>query len=127
MNRIRDYKIMPVRGMEYSTNDINKLTLFKGESLRHFTVKAVLFHQLRKLKHDVISEVEIPGLGVGDLIDLTLQIHYEIEFTQTKSIRDGKADKYKRTGFDVIVIDCRKIPDDFKGMQKFLDPYIVVD
>ena len=124
--RIRDYKSYQIRGMVYDHSDINKIKMHPSESYAHFMAKAALFHKLRRLHHDVLTEVVVQGLGVGDLVDLTRQIQYELEFSH-KCIRDSKINKYWRKDYDIIVINCTKMPPHIKDISKFLEDYIVVD
>ena len=127
MRKLNDYKQYSTRGMEYDKSDVNKVTIFTSESLKHWVAKTILFYKLRQLGHNVVSEVPIPGLGVADLIDLTLNIQYEIELDVHKHIRESKAKKYQRDGVEIIVVHCHKMPTDIKELSSFLDPYIIVD
>ena len=126
LRKLNDYKQYSKRGMEYNQSDINKIPIFQAESYKHWIAKCTLFFQLRRIGHDVIGEFVIPGLGVGDLFDLDTSVQYEIEFSG-KKIRESKAEKYKRTGVEIIVVNCNGMPTDIKDIQKFLDPYIIVD
>jgi len=113
--------------VEYDKSDVNKIPVLNAESLKHWVAKSLLFYKLRRLGHDVVSEVPIPGLGVADLIDLTLNVQYEIELDVHKHIRLSKAEKYGRDGVEIIVVHCHNMPTDIKELNKFLDQYIVVD
>ena len=114
--------------------------------------KACLFYLLRKMKHDVSSEWRTPK-GYVDLCDKTTRTFYEIEFHPSAGIPEGEAvycvsedeahrfsvgdsspkfrsrkfDLYRVTGYEVIVIDCSRIPLDMEGMKEYLDQYIIPD
>ena len=127
MKRIKDYKQYQIRGVVYEQSDINKLAMFPGESLQHYVVKSVLVWKLRHLKHDILTEAEIPGCGVADLLDLNTSTQYEIEFSHSKGVRNSKIAQYQRAGVEIIIVDCHKIPTDMMELMKFLDDWIVPD
>ena len=127
MKRVKDYKHYSVRGLIYTESDLNKIPVFQGETLKHFLAKAILFYKLRRLKHDVLSEVEIPGLGVGDIVDLSANVQYEIELDVHKHIRESKAKKYARKDFDVIVVHCHNLPLNIHEISKYLEQFVVPD
>ena len=77
---------------------------------------------------------------------------FEIEFHSSRKYRSLKIDLYRVTGavvshtnrtspvvtgsalrsvdsasYEVIVIDCLRIPPDMEGMRKYLDQYIIPD
>ena len=128
MYKVKDADGLAVRGLLYDERDVNKLKMFPNEILKHYVAKAILFHILRrKLKHDVISEFVVTGCGVGDLLDLSARVQYEIEFNTHKYIREGKAEKYKNRGIEVIVVHCNKMPMDIKKAVKYLERYLVYE
>jgi hypothetical protein len=58
------------------------------------------------MNHDVLTEFEITGFGIGDILDLSTRItcQYEIE-TTLKSARHQKTiQKYARKGLDIIIV-----------------------
>jgi hypothetical protein len=110
----------------YSNSELNKLNMFKSESLQHFMAKAALFHVLRRMKHDVVTEFALPN-GVGDLLDVTTSTHYELEFNFKKHHRKSKIARYKRPGFEIIVINCDKLPTEYNDLAKQLKDFIVPD
>jgi hypothetical protein len=109
----------------YDHRDINKLIQFPGETLKHFLAKAILFHRLREFKHDVVTEFEITGCGVGDILDLTANVQYEIESHPKRNIRNRKLELYKRTGCEIIIVDCSKLPTDLNEVAEYLEKFIV--
>ena len=48
---------------------------------------------------------------------------YELEHI----IERSKFDKYKITGYDIIIVDCSKISMDIKEIRKYLQQFIVND
>jgi hypothetical protein len=122
---------------------LNALRLFDtGESYRHFMAKAALFWSLRKLGHEVTTEVEVfgrgptephwtfgtyRGLGTADVLDLTTRVQYEIEVSHMPSKWRRKADQYKRDGWEIIVIPIHKAPSDLEGLLDYVKQYIQPD
>jgi hypothetical protein len=100
--------------------------MFGRESRKHFMVKACLFHLLRTMKHDVVTEFDLPN-GVGDLLDVTTSTHYELEFQFKKHHRERKIAQYKRPGFEIIVINCDKLPTKYNALARELKEFIVPD
>ena len=82
---------------------------------------------LRDLKHDVISEVEIVGVGVCDLFDRSVNVIYEIETSHSPKYRRLANEIYKQTGVEVIVIYVKDLPDDIFQRYMKLKEYIIPD
>ena len=104
----------------------NHLTKFSNESYRHFIAKACLFWLLRNLKHDVATEWKVPN-GYVDICDKTTRTLYEIEFQASRKFRSRKLKKYNITGYEIIIVDCSKIPLDINEIRKYLEQFIVLD
>ena len=104
----------------------NHLTKLSSETYRHFIAKACLFYLLRKMKHDVSSEWKVPN-GYVDLCDKTTRTFYEIEFHPSPKFRSRKIDLYRVTGYEVIVIDCSRMPPEMEGMKEYLEEFIIPD
>ena len=118
----RDYK---QRGIIYLPEHVNTLKMHTTETIEHWIAKALVFRLLRRMNHNVITEFEITGMGVGDIFDLTTSTQYEIEtISYPKYIRD-RAKQYIRIGVDVIVIPLKKLPDDVKEREKALKEYVL--
>jgi len=98
----------------------------KMETMPHFMAKACLFFQLCELRHDIRTEWRVPN-GFVDIVDLTTQTIYEIEFHHGKGHRNRKIDLYHMSGFEVIVVDCHKLPPTLDEMAVYLEQYIVPD
>jgi len=104
----------------------NHLTKFSNESYKHFIAKACLFWLLRDLKHDVATEWRVTN-GYVDICDKTTNTLYEIEFQASPKFRSRKLTKYNLIGFDIIIVDCSKIPSDIDEIRKYLEQFIIFD
>jgi len=49
----------------YDRNDLNKLITIDNEKLNHFSAKAIMFYVLSELDHDITTECQIIGVGMG--------------------------------------------------------------
>ena len=94
------------------------------ETLDHWITKALLFRLLRKMKHDVITEFEITGMGIGDVFDITTSVQYEVETTSYSKFIERRRQDYERTGVEVIVIPLAKLPVGLKEREKVLMDYV---
>ena len=122
--RIIDKRDYNMRGILYLNEHVNTLKMHTKETIDHWVTKALVFRLLRKMKHDVVSEFEITGMGVGDIFDLTNSVQYEIETrSNPKHIKD-RAKQYQRIGVDVIVIPIKKLPKDISQRERALKDYI---
>ena len=88
--------------------------------------KACLFWILRDLKHDVATEWKVPS-GYVDICDKTTRTLYEIEFQASQKFRSRKQKKYNVTGYELIIVDCSKMPNDIDAIRKFLKNFIIFD
>ena len=104
----------------------NHLTKFSNESYKHFMAKASLFWLLRNLKHDVATEWKVPN-GYVDICDKTTHTLYEIEFQTSPKSRSRKLKQYQMTGYEIIIINCSKMPSDIKEIQKYLKQFILIN
>ena len=111
----------------YDKSDVNKLVHDFREKLNHFCAKAILFMILRELKHDVVSEVEIVGIGFSDLFDISSNVLYEFETSGGKGYQKKSNKIYKQTGVEVIVINVKDLPDDLFQRYLKLREYVVPD
>jgi hypothetical protein len=124
MNRIKDKRNYRQRGMIYQPGDVNALRMHPKETLDHWITKAILFRLLRKMGHDVITEFEITGMGVGDVFDLTTRVQYEVETTSHSKFLQKRKEDYSRVGVEVIVIPLARLPEDMKGREKELEGWV---
>ncbi len=108
-------------------NDINNLKMFTKESLDHWVAKALVFHILRKMKQKVVSEFEITGVGLGDILDLMTNTQYEIETVNNRNCHQKKVEQYRRIGVDVVVIPTNKLPTGLNNRYKVIKQYIRLD
>ena len=125
MNRIIDNREYKQRGILYLPEHINTLKMHVNETLDHWLTKAIVFRLLRRMKHDVVTEFEITGMGVGDILDLTANVQYEIETTSYPKYIQDRAKQYIRLGVDVIVIPLKKLPNDLKNREKALEDWLI--
>jgi hypothetical protein len=95
-----------------------------SESYPHFMAKAAMFYILRRAKHIVLTEWRVAN-GYVDIVDRTTRTFYEIERTASKKFRERKYELYKTTGYEVIVVDCSKMPSEIEELYKHLDPFVV--
>ena len=111
----------------YDWNDLNKLVIAGNEKINHFISKAIMFYILSELNHDVVAECNVIGIGRLDLYDLTTKVIYEFETTGCKSVQQRVNNIYKQTGFEIIVIDVRELPDDIFQRYLKLKEYVIPD
>ncbi|MFA5771991.1 MAG: hypothetical protein WC974_04595 [Thermoplasmata archaeon] len=104
----------------------NHLTKFCNESYRHFIAKSCLFYLLRKLDHDLRTEWKVPN-GYVDIVDMTTRTMYELEFHVAPSVRNRKVELYRQAGYEIIIVDCSKLPSDLTNMARYLEQYVVPD
>ena len=122
----------------------NHLTKLSSESCKHFVAKAILFWILRDIqmnqrfivhlnsglnsnvKHDVSSEWKVPN-GYVDLCDKTTRTLYEVEFHVSKSYRNRKIEQYRMPGYEIIIVDCSKLPSDVDEIRFYLEQFVVTD
>jgi len=105
---------------------LNHLTKFSNEPYKHFMAKSCLFWLLRKMKHEVASEWLI-GDGYADICDKTTRTLYEIEFQVSAKHFAEKREQYNITGYEVIIVNCSKLPLNINEMKKFLEQFILPD
>ena len=86
--------------------------------------KACLFWLLRKLKHDIATEWKVPN-GYVDICDKTTRTLYEFEFQSSIKFRSRKLDQYRIIGYEIIIIDCSKMPSDIYDIKKYLEKNII--
>ena len=111
----------------YNDSDLNRLVIAGVEKLNHFITKAIMFYILRELKHDVVTESEIVGIGRIDLYDISTRTVYEFETHVSPKYRKQANEKYVQANVEVIVININKLPDDFKKRYKMLKEFVIID
>ncbi|MBI5000770.1 MAG: hypothetical protein HZB92_04490 [Euryarchaeota archaeon] len=77
MKRIIDHRGYRQRGLIYLPQHVNTLKAHPHETLDHWLAKALVFRILREMNHEVVTEFEITGMGVGDIFDLTTSVQYQ--------------------------------------------------
>ena len=105
---------------------LNHLTKFSNETFEHWMAKATLFYLLRRMKHKVFSEFRVTN-GYVDIVDQTTMTFYEIERSVSRKVRERKYELYRTTGYEIIVIDCSKMPDDLESLKDYIGSFVVPD
>ncbi|MBN1539710.1 MAG: hypothetical protein JW939_06150 [Candidatus Thermoplasmatota archaeon] len=52
---------------------------------------------------------------------------YEIEFHVSKKYRNRKIEQYRMSSYEIIIVDCSKMPDVVDDIRSYLEQYIVPD
>jgi hypothetical protein len=111
----------------YNEADIGKLTIRGSETLRHYIAKAVLVYQLKRLRHRVVTEARIEGVGYLDVLDLDCNVIYEIEMSQCMGSALRSKEKYQQTGFDLVIIQMRNWSDDLGWISDYIKHWVRPD
>jgi hypothetical protein len=125
-----DYNLLRTKGVSFNYLDMNKLIKYPTENWEHFAVKSQIFYILRTMNHNVLTEFEITGFGIGDIIDLSTRItcQYEIETTLKSAKHQKTIQKYARKGLDIIIVFTPKLPnDEYERYMHLKDVIIVPD
>ena len=104
----------------------NHLTKFSNEFYKHFIAKAVLFWLLRDLKHNMATEWRLRN-GYVDIFNRTANTIYEIELQSSSKFRSRKLERYKITGYEIVIVGCSKMPSDIDEIRRYLEQFIVSD
>jgi hypothetical protein len=107
--------------------DINKLVIAGREKLNHFITKSIMFYILSELNHYIVTECNIVGVGRIDLYDITTSTIYEFESSTSINKRRKENEIYEQTGFEVIIILIKDLPDDIFQRYLKLGEYVIVD
>ena len=120
--------MLHTKGVRFNRLAINKLSKNSNESWEHFAVKSQIFYILRTMDHDVLTEFEITGIGIGDVLDITTKItcQYEIETAMRSAKHRKKIQQYARKGLDIIIVFTPKLPQDEYERYKYLKDVIIV-
>ena len=126
--KIIDYNLLSTKGVTFNRLDINKLIKYPKESWEHFAVKSQIFYILRSLTHDVLTEFEISGYGIGDILDLSTRTtcQYEIETKLRTAKHNQKIQQYARKGLEIIIVFTPKLPSDEYERYKYLKDVVIV-
>jgi len=112
------------KAIVYQYSDINKLVAHHAEHIRHFQAKATLFFLLREMRHDVVTEFSIEGIGHGDLLDISARVQYEVESEKSIANSNKAKEKYKQSGLDLIIVQINHMPKDINEIGEYLKEYI---
>lgn len=126
--RVIDYNLLRSKGVHFDRLNLNRLVKYPTENRVHFAVKSQVFYILRTMGHDVLTEFEITGFGIGDILDLSTKVtcQYEIETTLKSAKHQKTIQKYARKGLDIIIVFTPKLPDDEYERYKYLKDVIIV-
>ncbi len=80
------------------------------------------------MDHDVLTEFEVTGFGIGDVLDMSTRItcQYEIETAMRSAKHHKKIQQYARKGLDIIIVFTPKLPSDEYERYKYLKDVIIV-
>ncbi len=95
----------------------------RKESLKHWTVKAIVFKILLDRGRNVGSEIEV-GNGIADVFDSDNKIAYEIENDVSRFKREGRNLNLFAAN-DVFVINLKKVPDEMDAAKKYLERIVI--
>ena len=91
---------------------VNKVRFHnRGETFKHFLVKAMISKILFNRGRVFVTEAEFKCGRVVDVLDVTEKIGYEVETSGKNSKKDP---------INIVTIDLRKVPDEIKGLEKYL-------
>jgi hypothetical protein len=126
--RVIDYNLLRSKGVHFDRLNLNRLVKYPTENRVHFAVKSQVFYILRTMGHDVLTEFEITGFGIGDILDLSTKVtcQYEIETTLKSAKHQKTIQKYARKGLDIIIVFTPKLPGDEYERYKYLKDVIIV-
>lgn len=126
--RVIDYNLLRSKGVHFDRLNLNRLVKYPTENRIHFAVKSQVFYILRTMGHDVLTEFEITGFGIGDILDLSTKVtcQYEIETTLKSAKHQKTIQKYARKGLDIIIVFTPKLPSDEYERYKYLKDVIIV-
>jgi hypothetical protein len=115
------------KAIVYEYADVNKLHKHSTETIRHYIAKSMVFYLLRQMKHDVVTEFTIEGIGIGDVFDISTRTQYEIETDQYPKRFMKRLSKYQQAGIELIVIRTKPMPDDIKKIKDYIWPFLRPD
>ncbi|UCE74596.1 MAG: hypothetical protein JSV56_02540 [Methanomassiliicoccales archaeon] len=126
--RVIDYNLLRSKGVHFDRLNLNRLVKYPTENRIHFAVKSQVFYILRTMGHNVLTEFEITGFGIGDILDLSTKVtcQYEIETTLKSAKHQKTIQKYARKGLDIIIVFTPKLPSDEYERYKYLKDVIIV-
>lgn len=116
-------------GIGKKKTDLNKIILMsKGEGLKHFLTKCILFWLLRMENHDIYTEAPIKNYSANgtkyfpkiDLIDMTSRVLFEIETHKSVRKFDKLMKKKNANWKDLLIIDSFEIPYELNKQIKKL-------
>ena len=111
----------------YDNNDIGKLSICTNETLRHYIAKSMLVYHLKRLKHRVVTEARIEGIGFLDVYDIDTNVIYEIETEKSIANSRKAKEKYQQTGVDIVIIQIKDWTDSIGWLSDYIKMWIRPD
>jgi len=108
----------------FNNEDIGKLTICSNETLRHYASKAILVYYLKRMKHRVVCEARINGIGVIDVFDIDTNTMYEIESEKSIANSMKAKEKYRQAGVDLVIIQIRNWEDSIGWLADYIRMWI---
>lgn len=124
---IFEHETLNRKAIVINWNDVNKLLPSTDEKLKHYVAKAVLAHALIDMKHRIVTEVCLDGIGRLDLYDIDTKTVYEIESKQYLAESERLKAKYRTAGVDIVIISIHGLSGDIMAMQTYLKSFIRPD
>ena len=113
----------------YNREDLNKLVIAEKEDLNKFSCKAILYYILHgELKHDLVCDYHIIGVGNVGLYDVTTRTIYQLEsssFMNNKHLTEN--DILNHSEVEVIIIFLEDLPDNIFQRYLKLKEYVFSD
>ena len=111
----------------FDKDDIGKLTICSNETLRHYISKAILVYLLKRMKHRVVCEAKIEGIGKLDVFDIDTNVIYEIETEKSIANINRNKKKYQQAGVDIVIIQIRNWEDSIGWLTDYIKMWIRPD
>ena len=118
---------MRKKAIVYDSCDIGKLSICSNETLQHFLAKSILVYELLRLKHMVVCEAKLQGIGSMDVYDITSKVNYEIETEKSLANSLRFKEKYRQIGVDLVIIQIHNLPSDFVSMRDHIISFVRPD
>jgi hypothetical protein len=115
------------KAIVFDKADIGKLKICSNETTRHFMAKAVLVYELLRMKHRVVCEAKIEGIGVMDVFDIDTNVDYELESEKSLANSERIKEKYRQAGIELVIIQIRNWNDSLGWLQEYIRLWIRPD
>ena len=115
------------KAIVFDAKDIGKLKICSNETIRHYLAKSVLCYELLRLKHRVVCETKIEGVGSMDVFDIDTSVDYEIESEKSIANIERSKEKYRQAGVELVIIQIRDWNDSIGWLQEYIRHWIRPD